>query len=81
MRLWKIFRFRFALLYSFAEAVFVPKLSDQVKYCLLPKLQDPKIFPFKELLQCLKDARSRSSVYLLYSVLKLAQSNTGRHRI
>ncbi|CAB3998537.1 ubiquitin- ligase E3C isoform X2 [Paramuricea clavata] len=66
---------RFALLSSFAETVFVPKLSDQVRNCLLPKLKDPEVFPFKDLLQCLKNTEYTSSAYLLYSVLELAQSN------
>lgn len=75
----QFFCFRFALLCSFAESVFVPKLSDQVRNCLLPKLKDPEVFPFKDLLQCLKNTEYTSSAYLLYSVLELAQSNAGRY--
>ena len=52
-----------------------------MKYCLLPKLKDPKIFPFKDLLECLRNAQFTSSAYLLYSVLELAQSNTGRYSV
>ncbi|XP_028413019.1 ubiquitin-protein ligase E3C-like [Dendronephthya gigantea] len=66
---------RFKLLSSFAEAVFVPKLSNQVKNYLLPKLQDQGDFPFKDLLQCLQNTQFTSTVSLLYCILKLAQSN------
>jgi hypothetical protein len=59
------------------EAVFVPKLSEQVKNCLLQKLKEPNIFPFKDFLECLKNTEYTPSPYLLYSVLELAHSNAG----